>query len=39
MIEVGNETKAIMTRPDPPKDTKIKQRIVDAMYLSGVKKA
>lgn len=39
MIEVGNETEAIMKRPPPPKDPKLKKRIVDAMYQTGVKKA
>ena len=39
MIEVGNETKAIMQRPQPPKDARIKERIVESLYRTGVKKA
>ena len=37
-IEVGNETKAIMTRPKPKLDGNLKKQIVEAMYQTGVKK-
>ncbi len=38
-IEVGNETKAMMTRQSAPRDPNIKKHIVEAMYATGVKKA